>query len=328
MDRRGLLSIAIAAAGLVSLAGSGGGGIGFPDFEPGPVDPFIEVTLTPAHVITMAGVPVRFSAYAVGSQPTSVSWCRQPAGSTDCARIVGANALELTLDRPGLADDGAVYRVTVQSEAGSDSADAELRVSSLPAVAIADGEFDPAQWSVDAIAEPAEGGPTLDTEQAASGGHPGAWRRFVGHMTAGPSRLRGLHVHTGATYDPATQGEVRLLVMDAECRLVRGLEPPQVVVWVTPLVEQAGRRYVAAARRQQCNMTMWWSLDRWPWLSADAFTLLSGPACGAGERCPDFTPAGAPLRFGVVSESALAAGAPAQDTEHGIDNWAVHIWRP
>lgn len=320
-----LPTIAVAAAGLVLLAGSGGG---FPDVRPGPIDPFIEVTLTPVHVITIAGVPVRFTAYAYGSLPTSIAWCRQAAGSSDCAPIAGANALELTIEQPTLADDGAVYRITVGSDVGTDSASADLRVSSLPAVAIADGAFDPAQWTVDAIAEPAVAGPTLETGQATAGGNPDAWLRIVGRMTTGPSRLRGLHVHTGAGYDPGTQGEVRLLVMDADCRLVRGLDLPNVVVWVAPLVEQAGRRYVAAARREQCNMTIWWPLPRWPWLTADSFTLLDGPACGAGERCPDFTADGLPLRFGVVSESTLAAGTPAQETEHGIDNWAVHVWRP
>ncbi len=320
-----MLSAAVAGAGLLALAGSGGG---FPDFWQGPIEPFIELTVTPAHVITTAGVPVRLVAYAVGSQPTSIRWCRQAPGSADCAPIVGANALELTLDRPSVADDGAVYRITVDSDAGADSASADLRVSSAPAVAIADGEFDPAQWSVRTIAEPAQGGPTLDTEQAADGGHPGAWLRFTGHMTPGPSRVRGLHVYTGIAYDPATQGEVRLVVMDADCRLVQGLDTAQALAWVAPLVEQAGRRYVAAARREQCNMTTWWSLPRWPWLTEASFTQLDGPACGTGERCPDFTSAGALLRFGVLSEFALATGAPAQDTEHGIDNWSVHIWRP
>jgi hypothetical protein len=121
---------------------------------------------------------------------------------------------------------------------------------------------------------------------------------------------------------------VKLLVMDADCRLVRGLDIPNAVVWVAPLVEQAGRRYVAAARREQCNMTIWWPLARWPWLTEASFTRLDGPACGAGERCPDFSPAGAALRFGVVSESTLAAGAAAQETELGVDNWSVHVWRP
>lgn len=322
-----LPSIGVALAGLVVLAGSGGG-IGFPDVRPGPIDPFIEVTLTPEHVITTAGVPVRFSAYAYGSLPTSIGWCRQAAGSGDCVPIVGANTLELTIEQPTLADDGAVYRINVGSDVGTDSASADLQVSSLPAVAIADGDFDPAQWTVDAITEPEIAGPTLETSQATAGGNPDAWRRFVGRMTTGPSRLRGLHVYTGASYDPAAQGEVKLLVTDADCRLVRGLDIPNVVVWVAPLVEQAGRRYVAAARRQQCNMTLWSPLARWPWLTAASFTLVDGPACGTGERCPDFTAAGAPLRFGVVSESALAVGAPAQETEHGVDNWAVHVWRP
>lgn len=321
------LSAAVAGAGLLALGGSGGG-VGFPDFSPGPVEPYIGVTLTPEHVITTAGVPVRLSAYVYGSAPTSIGWCRQAAGSPDCATIAGANALELTLDQPSIADDGATYRITVHGDAGTANASADLRVSSAPAVAIADGDFDPARWSVDTIAQPAEGGPTLDAGQAADGGHPGTWRRFLGHMTAGPSRLRGLHVYTAATYDPATQGEVRLVVMDADCRLVQGLDTVQALVWVAPLVEQAGRRYVALARREQCNMTMWWPLARWPWLTAASFTQLDGPACGTGERCPDFTTAGAVLRFGVLSESALAAGAPAQDTEHGIDNWSVHVWRP
>jgi hypothetical protein len=328
MQRRWLSSIAVATAGLVVLAGSGGG---FPQGSQGPilpVPPFISVSVTPAHVITVTGVPVHFTAYVYGSAPTAVSWCRQAPGSADCTPIVGTHTLEFRLEQPTLADDGAVYRVTVSSDAGTASADADLGVSSQPGVAIADADFDPARWTVDALAEPAVGGPTLESGQALDGGHPGAWLRFVGHMTAGPSRLRGLHLHTATAYDPAAQGEVRRLVVQADCRLVRGFDIPQVIVWVAPLVEQDGRRYVAAGQRQQCNMTAWWPLSRWPWLTVDAFTQIDGPACGAGERCPDFSAAGAPLRFGVVSEGALAVGAPAQDTEHGVDNWAVHVWRP
>lgn len=55
-------------------------------------------------------------------------------------------------------------------------------------------------------------------------------------------------------------------------------------------------------------------------------TFAPGAAAPA-MQCDDVV-AGAPLRSGAVSESTLAAGALAQETAHGVDNRAVHVWRP
>ncbi len=52
------------------------------------------------------------------------------------------------------------------------------------------------------------------------------------------------------------------------------------------------------------------------------------PGAAAPAMQSDDVVAGAPLRSGAVSESTLAAGALAQETAHGVDNRAVHVWRP
>jgi hypothetical protein len=61
-------------------------------------------------------------------------------------------------------------------------------------------------------------------------------------------------------------------------------------------------------------------------LAAQDFVLLDGPACGAGDSCPDFSASAAPLRFGFVRNSQALAGV-AGTIAHGIDNWKVTVWR-
>ena len=53
-----------------------------------------------------------------------------------------------------------------------------------------------------------------------------------------------------------------------------------------------------------------------------------GQACAAGERCPDFSAAAAPIAIGFVGSAALPAGAAPGTVLQGVDNWKVTFWRP
>jgi hypothetical protein len=70
------------------------------------------------------------------------------------------------------------------------------------------------------------------------------------------------------------------------------------------------------------------NFDQIPSLQAGDFTQVDGPACGSGPPCPDFSAAGAPLRFGFERRVGLPAGLAAGSIEHGIDNWRFSVWRP
>jgi hypothetical protein len=59
-------------------------------------------------------------------------------------------------------------------------------------------------------------------------------------------------------------------------------------------------------------------------LRATDFTLSDGPACHAGEACPDFSSQGTPMRFGFWRTSTGQVGA---SVAHGIDNWKVTVWK-
>ena len=86
------------------------------------------------------------------------------------------------------------------------------------------------------------------------------------------------------------------------------------------LVEQGGRRYAAGAGGS-CDAT--WRRQSFLRGSFDAtqFFRIDGPTCAAGERCPDFTAAGKPLRFGFVNFNQGSAGFAGASGRFGIDNW-------
>lgn len=313
--------------GIVAVVGGGACSVGpTPAPAPPPVDGPPSVSVTSTQVIAAAGTPVTFTGFVFGSGVTTLQWCRKPAGSTTCTPIAGATGTQYTLQSAALDDDGATFALRASTATRSAEAGSTLLVSAQAPVSFADGDFAPADWTTTVTAEPAGSGSLL-TETVDTGGNPAAWRRVLGTLASGQLVLRGLHLSSAAAYDPATQGAVRLLTLQADCRLLQGAGSPEVLVAALPLIEQAGRRYVADGDRRSCFTPFWAPIYGLPWVTAVDFTQIDGPACGSGERCPDFTATGAPFRLGVVTESRLGAGARAQTTEQGLDNLAVQVWR-
>lgn len=321
---RAVAGVAVAAAGIITLIGSGGGAIGFPEIDwggggGGPTPPYVQIL--PSRPTVQAGTIVQFEAkLVIGTPPISYRWAR------DGVEIAGATGPTYTLGGAQLGDDGARFQVTVSDATGmSSTAGAFLLVSPLPGVVFQDADFPVTNWTVTAVAQPAVNGPAHAESQASDGGNPGAYRRINYAMTPGPSSLRLEHFEVAASYNPAAQGAI--YTIDLACDCSRSSIDSGVIdsgLTLSPAFEQSGRTYEPRSWYGNCQPA--WGGPRLWSLRADDF-LFSGPACGATEQCPDFSATAAPLRFGFVTKASLAAGSPAGSVVQGVDNWKVTVWR-
>jgi len=338
-SRARLLRIRLAFAVLGPLAVGGCGGGDEPpqcSFFSDVCNPVIlppatapSASIHPIRVTVRAGASAVFSAQTVGIDRPRFQWRRSGDGGVNFIDIPGATAAAYSLANVQFADDGATFRVDVRGSGGdavlASSNAGGLLVSSMAAVAFSDGEFDPADWSSCAIADPAQNGPTHSEDRTATGGLPGAFRHMVHAMTAGPSSLRVFNVNAAAVYDPHALGAIHALDYAEDCDRLSA-SSSSFDVASSPMIEQSGRRYVSRSGRG-C-LSLWLNFDQLPSLVAGDFVLVDGPACGDGESCPDFSAAGAPVRFGFERRVELRAGASAGAIEHGIDNWKISVWRP
>ena len=331
--------VAVTVLGLVAIVGSGGGGDAancsfFSDVcNPvvgGPTPATPAASISPIKLTVQAGASAVFTAQASGIDQPRFQWRRSADGGVTFIDIPGATAATYTLANVQFADDDATFRVDLRSSGGNtvlaSSNASTLLVSSMPAVAFSDGEFDPADWSSSAIADPAQNGPTHSEDRGATGGLPGAFRHMVHTMTAGPSSLRVFNTKASAVYDPQALGAIHAIDYAEDCDRLSATSSAFVVTSY-PTIEQTGRRYVSRLGRG-C-LSLWVNnFSQVPSLEAGDFVQVDGPACGNGESCPDFSARGAPLRFGFERRVVLQAGASPGSIEHGIDNWNVNVWRP
>jgi len=314
--------------GLLSIVGSGGAPGLLSDCPPGydcnAVAPPVPL-LQPDYVTAQVGTPVAFSVagsnYLAGQ--LTYQWSRSSDGGIHYVAIAGATGDSLALASVSLADDGAIYRVTASAHGISGSAVGRLTVSPGPGVVFADGEFQASDW----IAAPLVGGnapaPAHAEEAVATGGHPGAYRSMAVQVAPLATRAVVGHSSTAATYDPRTQGAI--LVIDyAEDGFALGSSYVQFTNSAL-LLEQGGRRYIATTRDSYSRIDSVWGVSQsTSSLHASDFALYDGPACQAGESCPDFSNLGAPMRFGYWR---LSSGSPGASVTHGIDNWKVTVWK-
>ena len=335
---RRIALVTVAVVGLVAIVGSGGGGdsaqCSFFSNVCNPILPSTPATpnalISPTKLTVQAGASALFTAQTVGIAQPSFQWRRSADGGVNFIDIAGATGATYTLANVQFADDGASFRVDVRDRGGdavlASSNAGTLLVSSLPAVAFSDGEFDPADWSSSAMADPAQSGSTHSEDRSASGGLPGAFRHMVHTMTAGPSSLRVFNTKASAVYDPKLLGAIHAIDYSEDCDRLSATSPSFEVASY-PLIEQSGRRYVSRGGRG-C-LSLWVNnFSQLPSLGAGDFVQVDGPPCGNGESCPDFSAGGAPLRFGFERRVDVVAGAAAGSIEHGIDNWNVSVWRP
>ena len=292
-----------------------------------PIDPLPMALVVPARQTVQAGGTAIFSAQTnVGA--ASYQWQRSSNAGQTFVDIAGATAAAYSLSNVQLSDDALVLRVRVQGGAGAASsavATGRLAVSSLPGVVFQDADFQAAAWTVTAVADPPQGGPTHSEERLAAGGNPGAYRSMVHAMTVGPSALRVFHTSLSASYDPPSQGAIHVIDYREEC-FRHSTSTSASSVEATLLLEQGARRYVTPTH-VVCSAAVWVSGGGFLSLGAADFVQIDGPACQTGASCPDFAASAAPLRFGFTRRVTLSAGQPAGTVVHGLDNWRLTVWR-
>ena len=312
---RRLLNAVIAAIGVITIVGSGGG---FPDLDfdhIGPLAPFSSIE--PARVTVQVGDTVEFAVHAFGTPPFTYLWQRNGVD------IAGATGSTYSLVGANLTDDGAQFSVRVTNSAGVDTASSLLQVSSLPAIVYQDGDFVVSEWAVTAIADPLQNGPTHSESHAATGGNPDAFRSITVQMPPGPSAIRVFHTALSLTYEPAVQGAIYGVDLALDCNRLSTSTTSE--TFASPAFEQGGRWFAPSYWDGACVPV--WLTERRRSLRADEFTVVAGPACVANQACPDFSPGAAPLHFGFVSRVNVWVGDVAGVVNIGVDNWAVTVWR-
>ena len=287
----------ITVLGLVTIVGSGGGGGGncgillsnTCDFSGLSIGDISTAQVFPQRTTVQVGGSATFTVETTGIDKPTYRWRRSSNGGSSYVDIAGATGASFTLAGAQLVDDGALFRVDVQSPNGANAAFGfgQLAVSSMPGVVFQDGEFVPGDWLASVLANPAQGGPSHTETHAATGGNPGAFRSMAYTMTPGPSSLSVFHAFQPASYDPASQGAIHVIDFTAEC-ISAATSTSSAAVESGLLIEQGARRY-ASAFTPFCAWTAWGPLPGNASLRAADFVRVDGPACGMGESCPDFS---------------------------------------
>jgi len=324
---RGLALVGIAALGLVTIVGSGGGSLGLPSDCPPGMDcsappPTPAANVQPPYITALVGTPVSYSAETSNvSGAITYQWSRSTDGGATYADIPGATGKTYSLASVNLADDGAMFKVVVN---GGLSALSHLAVSAIPGLVFEDGDFQATDWLVTPFAIPGASAPVHSEERVATGGNPGAFRRMVFEIAPQTIAARVFYTSLVAKYDPQTQGAI--YVIDYAEDGISLQENRLTSTQSAMLLEQSGRRYIANIRDSAVGYlpTQWSAIESRSSLLAQDFNLVDGPACQPGETCPDFSAQGAPMRFGYWRISSGVQGVP---IAHGIDNWKVTVWR-
>jgi hypothetical protein len=329
--QRRLLSALLATLGLVAIVGSGGGDEAAdcsfwsdtctPDGGPTPQTP--SATIGPRRVAVQVGGTLVFRVESNVLQP-AYKWCRLPAGESNCKEIAGATRDQYTFAGANLADDRTTFRVTVTGSNGIATAFSSIAVSSMPGVVFEDGDFLETEWAVSSVVSPPNDPPTYSAVRAETGGHPDAFRTATYTFSSLPSSVGVYYGGLSAVYEPAVQGAIYVVDFSEDC-LHGGIS--KLLAYTAPMIEQAGRRFVATKSVKYCVSTTWTAVRRAS-LGASDFELVEGPGCAAGESCPDFSSSGAPIRLGLTAGAEFSGGLvlPVQ-TSHGFDNWKATIWR-
>jgi hypothetical protein len=329
--RRLAARIVFAAAGVVSLVGSGGG---FPplcfdciDPQPGPPSVFV----TPVRATRQVGQPVTFTASVLqfgGAGPVTLQWCRQAAAAA-CVPIPGATAPTYTLPSATLADDGVRFQAVATNALGFGQEAGRLAVTAAAAVVFADGDFVADEWTVVAVTEPAGAPMQAEASRVGTGGLPQAFRAVTTTSQPPGGTLRAFHTPRTGVYDPAVRGAMYVVDFALDCARVSWQGSAQVPA-VRPMLAQGARRFVP--RRNglidgptYCN-PLWQSLPETVAVTAGEFVQVDGPPCPAGAACPDFSVQAAPIQLGFETALEVPDLAVPAIVVQGIDNWRVTVW--
>ena len=324
---RALALAGVSVLGLLSLVGSGGGSLGFPQCPPdicGPAPPPEPgVAVTPGNLTVLVGTPVTFTAQPVNTtSAVTYQWRRSSGMGTPMVDIPGATGSTYTLPSANLGDDGVLFQV-VMTPSGSlpVRAGGRLAVSAVPGVVLADGEFAPADWETLPVDVAGAVRPEHVEQQSTTGGNPGAFRRMQFRLGQATGWGAMAYLARKARYDPSEHGAVYVIDYAEDCS---ALNPSEFLSTTSQLLLQQGTRtYVAIGITPYCVAAAWAPVANLASLRVSEFALLDGPACAAGESCPDFSANALPLHFGYRRISFASAGV---EVSHGIDNWRVTVW--
>jgi len=329
---RGLALAGIAALGLVTIVGSGGGAgfLGsicdtYPSSCLPPPPPPPSTSIEPAYITAQVGATVTYTvATSNFTGSLSYQWRRSSDGGSTFVEIPGATGQTYSLGSVNLGDDGALFAATVRGSNGTASSSrGHLAVSSSPGVVFQDAEFLPADWVVSPLPDPGQAAFVHTEERMPEGGNPGAFRKMFFQIPPAAGWARLFYLSKSAAYDPASHGAIYVIDYSEDCIALQGSE--FAFTNSSLVIEQGGRRYVAdIAISESCMSPTWSAAASRASLGVQDFVLVDGPACATGESCPDFSSSALPLQFGY---RRISFGTAGDSIAHGIDNWKVTVWR-
>lgn len=319
--------VGVGIFGLASIVGSGGGGVGFPPCDApycnSPPEA-LTVHIDPPSTTAMVGAAVTFRAVDVNYGNVTYQWRRSDDAGQSYADIAGATGDSLSLPSVNLSDDGAWFMVAARAgETLQAQAVARLAVSAAAPVVYRDSEFDLASWiTMTRLPNAADPSFKANIERLPAGGNPDAFLQTSFMVPSNTGIVVVLYLSETAVYNPGMQGAIVSIDYAEDCTaLVRGTATatlPQM------LIEQGGRLFASPMPALACVSTAWKPVGNRAGLRSTDFSLIEGPACAAGQVCPDFSVSAAPLRFGFQRRTSSYLNEAAA---HGIDNWQVTVWR-
>jgi len=325
---RALLVACISLLGVVVIVGSGGGSLGFLPCESETVCnnepvPSPAAGMSPTWYTALVGSPASFTVTTVHvAGSLSYQWQRSSDGGASYADIAGATSATYAIPSVNLADDKTLFRADVRVDGvPTFSVVAFLAVSSVPGVVFRDDEFLAANWLASPVPGDTGALPAHLEESLASGGNPGPFRKMTFQVPAGSGSARVFYSSLPSTYDPAAQGAVYVIDYGEDCIDLPPANPGS--TQSSLVIEQGGRRFLSNTF-DGCNSSTWRAGMGRASLAPGDFRLFDGPACAAGETCPDFSASAAPMRFGYWR---ISFGGPGGSIAHGIDNWKVTVWK-
>ncbi len=180
----------------------------------------------------------------------------------------------------------------------------------LPAAAapvvISDAAFHSTDWALSSHGYGPFGGTGSAVQTAA--GRTGTGREVSNSCGPSFSGVANVSLYLGAVYVPATQGPLSELLFSIDTRFLDGLSAYGFAV------EQAGTIWLAG---YFLNTSVWQTTTLAP-VAAD----YQAANFGVATTLPDYSAAGAPLRFGFYSGNGSAAGAGYTRTSR-FDNFTV-----
>ncbi len=182
-----------------------------------------------------------------------------------------------------------------------------------PIIDLGDGDFLAGDWDTLGFVAGTGNIDALSTPSA--GGNPGAYREMQMSLGTAPSDGVALaQIYTPFTWNPVQDGPISQLSYSLDCAVFDGT-PTRLGL----IVEQEGMIYAHII--DPLAAAGYWTSYSDNKLHAADFPPLNPFDSGL----PDFTTAGAPLRFGFATGQFAIFADGAATLHHGLDNWRVLI---